>query len=259
MIREGDPVTVAVKVRGRLKQYHFIVRRNSTYMTAAGHIAGSEIIGMEYGSSLRIAGGTAYILPPTPRELMENFYERGTQVIYRRDAWAIVDEAGLSRGARVLEGGVGSGFLTTVLALAVCPGGMVYGYDIREDYLEVARRNIERYMGQIAQCVELKRGDVREDVAERDLDAAVLDIPEPWEALDTLWKALKGGSPLVIFVPSMNQLTKVVEAVSDSPHWLLMRAIEMDEREISAERGAVRPARAAPFMGYIISLRKVIP
>lgn len=259
MIREGDPVTVIVKSRGRLREYYFKARRDTTYMTVAGPILGSELVGAKYGSSLQLPGGLAYVLPPTPREKIEGFYERETQVIYRRDAWLIVDEAGLERGKRVLEGGVGSGFLTTVLALSVCPDGRVYGYDIKKSSIEVTRRNIEKYMGHLAQCVELKEGDVRKGVAEKDLDAAVLDIPEPWEALDSLWDALKEGSPLVVFVPSMNQLIKIVEAVSDSDRWILLRAIETDEREISIEKGAVRPGKAVPFMGYVVSLRKVNP
>ncbi|MCS7107099.1 MAG: methyltransferase domain-containing protein [Acidilobaceae archaeon] len=256
MIAEGELVTVVVKYRGGLRKYYLRARKGATYTTPAGIIRGADMIGAEYGDAVRLAEGVAYLLKPTRREVMEESLERVTQVIYAREARFAVEEADLAPGQRVLEGGTGSGFLTIYLASAVCPGGKVYSYDVKEENLAAARRNLETF-GEIAKCVELKLGDVRRDVAERELDAGFLDVPEPWEALDHLWERMKGGAPLVVFLPSMNQLVKLISHVSELEGWIATRVTELMEREIEVSREVVRPSRFNPFMGYLVFLRKV--
>ncbi|MCX8195937.1 MAG: tRNA (adenine-N1)-methyltransferase [Acidilobaceae archaeon] len=255
MIEEGELVAVVVRYRGGIRTYYFTAKRGAAYSTPAGLIRGSDMVGAEYGSSLRLAEGVAFLIKPTRREIMEESFERATQVIYPREARLIVEEADLGPGKRVVEGGTGSGFMTAYLASAVCPGGKVYSYDLREDSLSIARRNLER--AGLLECVELKLGDVRREVAEEGLDAAVLDVPDPWEALDHLWGKLKGGAPLVVFVPTMNQLVRLSQRAFESEGWVLVRAVELLEREIEVSKDSVRPSRFNPFMGYVAVLRRV--
>ncbi|MEN2999636.1 MAG: methyltransferase domain-containing protein [Acidilobaceae archaeon] len=255
MIEEGELVTVVVRYRGGLRTYYLRAKRGATYTTPAGIIRGKDMVGAEHGDAIKLAEGVAYLFKPTRREIMEESLERVTQVIYAREARFVLDEADLAPGQRVLEGGTGSGFLTIYLASAVCPGGKVYSYDVREENLAAARRNLERFG--IAHCAELKLGDVRKEVTERDLDAGFLDIPEPWEALEHLWERMKGGAPLVAFLPSMNQLLRLISHLYDHEGWVVTRAVELLEREIEVSREAVRPSRFNPFMGYLVVMRKV--
>ena len=46
-------------------------------------------------------------------------------------------------GARVVEAGVGSGALTCSLLRAVGDHGLVSSYERREDFAEIARKNVE--------------------------------------------------------------------------------------------------------------------
>ncbi|MCB0149978.1 MAG: hypothetical protein KDE01_20310, partial [Caldilineaceae bacterium] len=47
-------------------------------------------------------------------------------------------------GSRVIEAGTGSGGLTTALAWAVMPTGMVFTHEVRPDIYQVARENLAR-------------------------------------------------------------------------------------------------------------------
>jgi tRNA (adenine57-N1/adenine58-N1)-methyltransferase len=256
VVNDGDMVVLVAIRGGSVRHYYVKVRAYNVYSTVAGVVRGADVIGRGYGECLEVADGEICVLKPTLRELLENFYERVTQVIYPKDAGVISFELGLRRGMRVLEGGTGSGFMTSELARIVCPTGRVYSYDVREDNLRVAERNLR--MSGLIECVELKLGDVRRGVEEGDLDAAVLDIPDPWEALEPLSKSIKPSAPLVAFIPTMNQVVRLVGSVARSRSWILSRIVEVSEREVDFTEEAVRPSRTTTFTGYIAVLRRVI-
>lgn len=255
VIREGDLIVLAVSRGGSTRTYHIRVRSTAVYSTIAGVLRGSDLIGRTYGECLELVEGSVCLLKPTLRELIENFYERVTQVIYPKDAGIISFELGLKPGMRVLEGGTGSGFLTTELARIVCPTGRVYSYDLKAENLKVAERNLE--LSGLLECVELKIGDVRMGVEERGLDAGALDIPDPWEALGNLWISFKPSAPLVALIPTMNQIIKLQNWLREASGWILVKVIEVTEREIEFSWEAIRPSRASTFTGYIAVLRRV--
>ena len=72
---------------------------------------------------------------------------RGAQVIYPKDLGPILMLADIYPGARILESGVGSGALTMVLLRAIGPTGHVTGYELRDDFADRARRNVEGLPG----------------------------------------------------------------------------------------------------------------
>ena len=84
------------------------------------------------------------------RPLLSDFVlsmPRGATVVYPKDAGQIVTFADIFPGARVLEAGAGSGALTTFLLRAVGEGGLVSSYEQREDFAEIATRNVEQFLG----------------------------------------------------------------------------------------------------------------
>jgi tRNA (adenine57-N1/adenine58-N1)-methyltransferase len=254
-IAEGDLVLVIVEGGERRREYMFRARRGAHYSTFAGPIPGSRLVGSPWGSALRLPRGRAYLLPPTLRDLMMHSLERAGQVIYPKDLGYIAVAAGLKPGMRVVEAGVGSGYLTITLASVVGCEGRVIGYDIRRDALEAARSNL-RAAG-LEACADLRLGDVREGVPERGLDAAFLDLPDPWEAARALHPSLKPGAPLVAFVPTYNQVERLA---SEAPRagYALQEAVEILRREIEARPGATRPSvRMVAHTGFIVVLRRL--
>ena len=83
----------------------------------------------------------ARVFPARLLDLMEKF-ERGPQVMHLKDIGAIIAGTGVSSGWTVVEGGSGSGFLTSVLASIVQPG-KVYSYEISRKFQQIARKNVE--------------------------------------------------------------------------------------------------------------------
>jgi len=256
---EGCPaVVIAESNDGERRVYYVKVRRGQAVTTIAGIARISRLASEGWGSYVETRLGRIALVPPSTAQLMEGFYERRTQVIYPKDLGLIVLLAELRPGAKVLEAGTGSGFLTTAAALAVCPEGRVFSFDIRNENLESSRRNLE--MAGLADCVELRLGDVRNPETVNDLpqlDSALLDLPDPWDALEAISRRLKPGSPLVAFLPTFNQVEKL--ALKAGKCWIVEDAIETMARRVDIRRGATRPSQwIAGFTGYIVVLRKLI-
>src|SRR3546814_8250343 len=70
---------------------------------------------------------------------------RGAAVVYPKDAAQIVAMGDIFPGARVVEAGVGSGALTCSLLRAVGPFGKVISWERREEFADVARRNVNQF------------------------------------------------------------------------------------------------------------------
>jgi tRNA (adenine57-N1/adenine58-N1)-methyltransferase len=106
--------------------------------------------------------------------------------------------------------------------------------------------------------VELRLKDIKEGVDEKDLDAAFLDLPEPWDVTEIVKKAIKPGSPVIVFVPSFEQVKKTVVQMRKTGFGLvevneiLIRGIESDEER-------TRPStRMIGHTGFIISGRRLL-
>ena len=254
-IGEGDLVLVLVEGRDRRREYLFRAAPRASYSTFAGPIPGSRLVGAPWGSTLTLPRGRAHLLPPTLRDLMLHGLRRAGQVIYPKDLGYIAVTAGLRPGMRVVEAGVGSGYLTITLASVVGCEGRVIGYDVRRDALEAARRNLE-VVG-LEACVDLRLGDIRAGVPEQGLDAAFLDMPDPWEAAAALHPSLRPGAPLVAFVPTYNQVERLAEHAPGAGY-VVQEAVEILRRELEARPGAVRPAvRMVGHTGFIVLLRRL--
>ena len=67
----------------------------------------------------------------------------------------------------------------------------------------------------------------------------ILDVPEPWRALDTAKKVLKRGGWLVGYTPCITQAMHLVEALGTD--WHHVKTCEVIEREWKVRGQAVRP------------------
>ncbi len=256
-IAEGDWVTAIVEGRERHRQYTFRIFRNRSYSTFAGSFKGDQAIGLEWGSELDLEKGKAYLLRPTVYDMINHVLPRRSQVVYPKDAAYIAAAAGLVPGMRVLEAGAGSGFLTIWAAIHVCPTGHVVSYDVRDDMLKLASDNVSA-LG-LSDCVDLKKGDVRAGVQESNIDALLLDVPDPWEALRALWPSLRLSAPAVVFVPTANQVSKLLLWLQASGGYVVQEVVELIKREWEHRGDALRPAvRMIGHTGFIILLRRTL-
>ncbi|MGV9616766.1 tRNA (adenine-N1)-methyltransferase [Nocardia xishanensis] len=250
----GDRVQLT-DAKGRL--YTVILEPGKEFHTHRGGIKHDDLIGADEGSLVHSTNGTPYL---ALRPLLVDYVlsmPRGAAVIYPKDAAQIVHEGDVFPGARVLEAGAGSGALTCSLLRAVGQEGEVISYEIRDDHAEHAVRNVERFFGEQPANWNLTVGDVA-DYAGDSVDRVVLDMLAPWDALPAVSKALVPGGVLIVYVATVTQLSKVVEALREQECWTEPRSWESMVRGWHVVGLAVRPEhRMQGHTAFLVSARRL--
>jgi tRNA(1-methyladenosine) methyltransferase and related methyltransferases len=230
-----------------------------SFHTHRGALDHDALIGLPDGSVVTSTGGTPYL---ALRPLLADYVlsmPRGAQVIYPKDAAQIVTMGDIFPGARVLEAGVGSGALTCSLLRAVGPEGELHSYEIREDFAEIARRNVEAFFGGPHPAWTLHVGDVA-GCQETGFDRIILDLLTPWEVLDVVERALLPGGVFVGYVATTPQLSELVEALRARGCFTEPRAWECLVRDWHADGLAVRPDhRMVAHTAFLVSSRRLAP
>ncbi|MBI4481745.1 MAG: tRNA (adenine-N1)-methyltransferase [Acidobacteria bacterium] len=234
-IEAGDVVLI------RLTDDHtflVVAHAGKKIQTHRGIVNLDDVIGREYGSWAPTTREPTLLLRPTLEEMIMKV-KRQTTIIYPKDAGMILLKLGLGPGSQVLEVGTGSGALTLALAHSVRPGGRVYSYDLREDFLALSRENVER-VG-LSDHVEFFRRDGQGQLfRHKSLDAAVLDVPEPWKEIEPLREALRPGARLASLNPTYNQVEQMVETLRRSG-FVLVETMEILYRRLQVLEGRTRP------------------
>ncbi len=202
------------------RHYTIELTPGAEFHTHRGAIAHDDVIGLDEGSVIKSSNGAPFLVL---RPLLVDYImsmPRGPQVIYPKDAAQIVHEGDIFPGARVLEAGAGSGALTCSLLRAVGPRGQVVSYEQRDDHAVHARRNVSVFFGEEPDNWQLIVSDVVDsDLPDGSFDRAVLDMLAPWEVLDTVARLVKPGGVLMIYVATVTQLSKAVEALREQKCW----------------------------------------
>ncbi|NLV80456.1 MAG: tRNA (adenine-N1)-methyltransferase [Rhodococcus sp.] len=253
----GDRVQLT-DAKGR--KYTVVLEAGKEFHTHRGGIVHDALIGADEGTVVCSTNGTPYL---ALRPLLVDYVlsmPRGAQVIYPKDAAQIVHEGDVFPGARVLEAGAGSGALTCSLLRAVGPEGAVSSFEIRADHAEHAVRNVETFFGERPANWDLTVGDVADyDVAERgQVDRVILDMLAPWDALPAVSAALVPGGVLIVYVATVTQLSKVVEALREQTCWTEPRSWESMVRDWHVVGLAVRPEhRMQGHTAFLVSARRL--
>lgn len=247
------------------RHYTMSLKPGGEFHTHRGSITHDALIGLEEGSVVKSSNGALYLVL---RPLLVDYVmgmPRGPQVIYPKDAAQIVHEGDIFPGARVLEAGAGSGALTCSLLRAVGPDGRVVSYEQRADHAEHARRNVanfhDQFHGQPPANWELIVSDVADsDLPDRSFDRAVLDMLAPWEVLDSVARLMVSGGVLMIYVATVTQLSRAVEALRAQQCWTEPRAWETMQRGWNVVGLAVRPQHTMRgHTAFLIATRRLAP
>ena len=196
------------------RRHNICLEPGKTFHTNRGGLSHDEIIGREEGFTLTSTSGGEYLVF---RPLLSEFVvsmPRGAAVVYPKDAAQIVAMADIFPGARVVEAGAGSGALSCSLLRAVGPTGRLWSFERREEFADVARRNVTQFFGgadaEAHPAWTLTVGDLVEalpTVAEPgSVDRVVLDMLAPWECVDVVADALTPGGIVVAYVATTTQL-----------------------------------------------------
>ena len=209
-----EPGERAMLVDSRGRTYLIRLQQDGVFHFHGGAVPHALILGEEEGTKVHSTAGAALVcLRPRLADFVLKM-PRGAQVVYPKDVGAILVEADIGRGARVLEAGSGSGALTMALCRAAGPEGRVVSYEVRADFHETASANVESFFGKIPPWLDLRLGDVREVAATGEVfDRVVLDLPEPWGLLDAVGVVAPPGALVCVYLPTTNQTQTAVLAL----------------------------------------------
>ncbi len=175
--------------------------------------------------------------------------KRGPQIILQKDIGYIIANTPLTNQSRVLEAGTGSAFLAVNLSRFA---KQVYSYERDKRFYDLAVQNIQ---DMDIKNITLKNLDIYKKIDQKDLDVAILDLPEPQKALNNIRKSLKTGGHLVCYLPTISQIEVLLKKTNGFIH---IKTVELLERNWQTQKDKIRPkSQMIAHTAFLCFLRKV--
>lgn len=253
LLQPGDPV---VFVDRRHRSYYDQLAPGGTTNVRGNLIAHDEALGLQDGSLVRSQRGVLFhVFAATYSQHVLNM-KRHAQIVYPKDAALIVLWADLFPGARVIEGGFGSGALSIALLRAIGAEGRLTTYELHEEPAARAHKNVAALLGETPNH-EVRIGDIYGGIAEREVDRIVLDVPEPWEVVPHAITSLRAGGIFAAYVPTALQVHRLSLALTYSKWFATVESYEAIVRPWHVTARSVRPEqRMIGHTGFVVVGRK---
>lgn len=261
VLRAGEWVRLTDQ-KGR--RHNFELSPGKRFFSNRGHLDHDDLIGREEGFTIgSSAGGEYLVFRPLLSEFVVSM-PRGAAVVYPKDAAQIVALADIYPGARVVEAGVGSGALTCSLLRAVGPLGRVDSFERREEFAEIARRNVRQFFGASEgrdhPAWHLRIGDLADELphSTEPADRVILDMLAPWECVDVVADALCPGGIVCVYVATTTQLSRIVETLRWHGGFTEPQSWESLVRDWHVEGLAVRPGHSMiGHTAFLVTARRL--
>lgn len=256
-VRHGDRVLLLEP--DTLRTHLVVVEGSTRKERGLGVVDPTRLVGTRWGTVLSFGAKTVAVLQPTPADLAATL-ERKAQIILPKDASRIVYELGIDAGDWVLESGIGSGAATVALASAVGASGKVVVQELRDDFAQFARANLER--AGLAGRVHIEVGDLTQALhpaVQGPFDACLLDQPEPWKAVPNIVPVLAPGARVACYCPQVVQMEETVRTLRDAG-FVGVRAMELIERLWEVKERGSRPSfDGLGHTGFLVFARFLQP
>ncbi len=200
----------------------------------------ARLEGTAYGGVVQIAGKDLHVLRPTLPDLHATL-RRKAQIIQPKDSSRIVYELGIGPGDRVLESGIGSGAATLALLHAVAPGGEVVAQELRDDFADWSRANVDR--AGMADGLTVAIGDLTQGPAEGvtgPFQGCLLDQPEAAKAIPHVAPLMAPGGRIIAYCPQVSQMESAARAMQEQG-CVDVRCMELIERAWEVKDLGSRP------------------
>ena len=133
----------------------------------------------------------------------------------------IVLQLEVQPGCVVLEAGTGSGSLSHALARAIGPRGELHTFEFNAQRAKLAAAEFAANFPQ--QRVRCRHGDVcaenwsyDEFLSPGSVDAAIFDLPQPWDAVRIAGPLIRPGGRLCTFSPCIEQVARTLDALREA-------------------------------------------
>ena len=101
--------------------------------------------------------------------------------------------------------------------------------------------------------VEFKKEELNDNTETIPAASIVFDLPNPWDILSWAKKSLRVGGFLICYLPTVNQVQKLVEALEG---WQEIEIVETLQRSWQSKQNALRPQSSMlGHTGFIVSAR----
>lgn len=259
--RAGDKVQLTGP-KGRLNTLTLVA--GGRFGSHKGDLMHDDIIGKPQGSVIANQSGVQYLaLKPLLTDYVLSM-PRGAAIVYPKDAAQIIVEGDIFPGATVVEAGVGSGALSNYLLRAIGEKGKLYSFEKREEFAQIAQGNVANQMGSMPKNWQVLLGELQQELPKTlenaSVDRVVLDMLAPWDCVEAVADALKPGGLVIVYVATVTQLSRTIEAIRDHEGFTDPNAWESMVRSWHVEGLAVRPDhRMIAHTGFLLSARRLAP
>ncbi|RMF05801.1 methyltransferase domain-containing protein [Candidatus Woesearchaeota archaeon] len=227
---------------------YFIKDKKSDYHTQYGIIKAED---MNRNSCKTNTGKDVFLFAPAFKDFYDRI-KRGPQMVPLKDVGLVIAETGMGRDSIVVDSGSGSGGTALMFGRVA---KKVYSFEMREDFLKIAEEN-RRFAG--LSNVKFALHDITEGIPVKSVDIVFLDMPSPWLVVKHAEKALKRGGFLVSYSPTVPQVMDFVEEVKSSEKFIILKTVEVAERDWEIEGRKVRPrSQRIGHSGFMTFCRRV--
>lgn len=253
LIKEGSFLLLLSR---KMDQHLVKITENGEFSTHEGKLLFKDLIGKPYGTVVKThLGAEYYAIKPGITDFLK-FIKRKTQVLYPKDLGFIILKLNICSGIKMIECGSGSGSATSVFAFSLYPDGKLFSYDVRTEFINLAKQNLSR-LG-LESIVQFKNKDIEEGFDEKDVDALFLDVKYPEKYIYHAYNSLKPSGNMCIFVPTTNQIGDVLKELEKYP-FVMTEVLEILLRSYKTVPERIRPEDTMiAHTGYLIFTRKIM-
>lgn len=232
----------------------YLLKEDKEFQSDLGIVSAEQIANSEIGDELKShLDHTFKIVKPNVNDFID-LMDRRCSILIQKDIGSVLAHTGLGAGDMVVDAGTGAGAIALNFGNVVGSEGKVYTYEIREDFAEVARKNIENFG---ITNIEVKNKDIKEGIDEDNLDLIFLDLPKPFEIFEDVYDSLKVGGWLTVYAPYIDQ-AEVSYRIAKKLGFYNIDIIEILERGLEVRQQGVRPkTRMVGHSGYLLFARKL--
>ena len=232
----------------------YILKEGKEFQSDLGIISSEQTSNANIGDDLKShLDHTFKIIKPTVNDFIE-IMDRRCSILIQKDIGTVLARTGLGAGDKVVDSGTGAGAIALNFGNVVGQTGKVYTYEIREDFAEVALKNIENFG---IKNIEVKNKDIKLGIDEDNVDLVFLDLPKPFEIFEDVYASLKLGGWLAVYAPYIDQ-AEIAYRVAKKLGFYDLEIIETLERGLEVRPQGVRPkTRMVGHSGYLVFARKL--
>lgn len=239
------------------KHYMVTLKEGARFSTQYGYIEHNDIAALDEGDIIKSSLGHPYLVyKPTYMDFVMNI-KRQAQIIYPKDAAAMLMWCDIAPNQKILESGIGQGALSLAILRALAGTGSLTSYEIRADFAEQSAKFIKQFMGKTPENHTIEVRSIYDGI-DGTYDRVLLDLPEPWHVVPHLKTGLKNGGLIVAYLPTILQVKTFVDALKECGYFSNIETAEFTRRPWKVDGMSVRPEMwIYNHSAFLISARKL--